>query len=608
MGSHPSYNELEKKASCLEALFQTMVHSMGVLDRRGIVLMLNAAGAALLNGRPEEFIGRSIDDLLPAHSASYRRRIRRVYDTQVGESFDDELDLPGGRKWIAMTLQALKDKSGRSWGVQILGVDTTDKQRNLAELLQTKRALDEAQKIAHIGSWHWEIATGKVVWSDEIYRIFGLERQTLSYELALAATHPDDTAFWEASVQAALEGAKPFCIDYRIVRPDGRTVWIHNEARVRRDEVGTPLEMFGTAQDVTTRKALEQTLENKERLYVLAERIARLGIWERDFDDDRAHWSQGGFAIFGLPEASDAPSYDAYLSMVHPEDRAMVDQWVRRVRASRIQAEIEYRINRPNGEPRILRSIMCPVPSAKGSGVNLFGLIQDITQRRGLQKKIHTIAEAERLAVRRNLHDTVCQHLTAIHFLSDEAALELAQGRMPAKADLDLITTLTRTALEQTKSIARGLEALSSEPDALSGALQEVADHVRRVYKIDCRTRNSRAVRITDSRVSTQLSLIAREAAVNAAKHARATKIGISLTPKKAFVELRVSDNGTGLESPAPSDAGLGMRLMRERADLIGAMLKVSSGKKGTTVCIRWHPDQLLDTGEGIEPTAETSI
>jgi PAS domain S-box-containing protein len=571
---------------------------MGLLDRNGLLTMMNTAGARLLNGRPEDFIGRSVTALLPAQGEVYLRRIQKVFETQATEFFDDELDLPSGRKWISTTFQALKEADGTVWAVQIVGIDTTDSHRYIAELLQTRQDLSEAQRIARIGSWHWEIATDKVVWSDEIYRIFGLEHQTPSYALARAATHPDDTAFWEASVRAALYASKPFCIDYRVVRPDGRIVWIHNEARIRRDEDGMPLEMFGTAQDVTDRKELEQALEKKERLYVMAEQIAHLGIWERDFDDDSAHWSQGGFAIFGLPEAPEAPSYDQYLSMVHPDDRLMVDQWVRRVRAGRVQAEIEYRIVRPDGEPRIVRSIMCPVQSAKGPGVNLFGLIQDITQRRGLQTKIHTIAETERIAVRRELHDTVCQHLTAIHFLSDDAAREVAGGRTPAKADLDLITSLTQTALEQAKAIARNLEPLPSEPGALSGALREVADHVRAVYKIDCRAWSPKAVRIADSRITTQLLLIAREAAVNAAKHAYATKIRLSLAQKKGSVELQVSDDGMGLDAGAESDSGLGMGLMRERADLIGATLEISSGKKkGTTIRALWNPNESFKPG-----------
>ncbi|MHC4355960.1 MAG: PAS domain S-box protein, partial [Planctomycetota bacterium] len=134
--------------------------------------------------------------------------------------------------------------------------DRHEAEREQAEqaLRESQAALAEAQRIARIGNWEWDVQSGKVSWSDEVFRIFGVQPQEPSYEMVKALTHPDDTEFWERSVNDAVYGKKEFRIDYRAVRPDGSVVWIHNEAEIVRDERGNPLKVFGTAQDVTERK------------------------------------------------------------------------------------------------------------------------------------------------------------------------------------------------------------------------------------------------------------------------------------------------------------------------------------------------------------------
>jgi PAS domain S-box-containing protein len=145
--------------------------------------------------------------------------------------------------------------------------DRHEAEREQAEqaLRESQAALAEAQRIARIGNWEWDVQSGKISWSDEVFRIFGVQPQEPSYELVKALTHPDDTEYWERSVNEAIDENKEFRIDYRAVRPDGSVVWIHNEAEIVRDEHGNPLKMFGTAQDVTEHKQAEQALRQQGR-------------------------------------------------------------------------------------------------------------------------------------------------------------------------------------------------------------------------------------------------------------------------------------------------------------------------------------------------------
>ncbi|MDQ7784209.1 MAG: PAS domain S-box protein, partial [Desulfomonilaceae bacterium] len=160
----------------------------------------------------------------------------------------------------------------------------TERKRTEAALKENHRRLEQSQRIARIGNWEWDTNSGAVYWSDEMYRIFGLEPGSVSpsYELAKKLSHPDDTEIWRNAVAESLKTEEWFRLDYRALKPDGSIVWIHNEAEIIRDSNGHPMRVFGTAQDVTERKKAEETVhQSEERLRDLYEKL-RDGMAETD--------------------------------------------------------------------------------------------------------------------------------------------------------------------------------------------------------------------------------------------------------------------------------------------------------------------------------------
>ena len=131
-----------------------------------------------------------------------------------------------------------------------------------AELRKFAGLLTEAQRIARIGNWEWNIIDNHLWWSDEIYRIFGIERTKFgsSYEAFLNAVHPDDRDLVNAAVDEALTNGTPYSIDHRVVLPDGTEKTVHEQAEVTRDIRGNPTRMAGTAHDITDRRAAERAL------------------------------------------------------------------------------------------------------------------------------------------------------------------------------------------------------------------------------------------------------------------------------------------------------------------------------------------------------------
>ncbi len=131
-------------------------------------------------------------------------------------------------------------------------------QQRTAELLERKKQLQVAQRIAHLGHWTVNLRTGALAWSDEIYRIFGRERATFqpTYANFFACVHPDDHVLVKASEAQAMQFGW-HSVDHRIVHPDGTIRWVHEEAQLERDAAGEPLRLTGAVQDITARKLAE---------------------------------------------------------------------------------------------------------------------------------------------------------------------------------------------------------------------------------------------------------------------------------------------------------------------------------------------------------------
>lgn len=143
-------------------------------------------------------------------------------------------------------------------------------------LQQTTDLLREAQRIGRMGHWEWDIESGRLVWSDEVYRLFGLpmgEPQT--YDSFLACVHPDDRKRVHQAVVDALAGNEPYTVVHRILRPDGAVCYMREQAVVERDAVGRPRRMLGTVQDVT------ETEQLQHRLWDLAHHDALTGLPNR---------------------------------------------------------------------------------------------------------------------------------------------------------------------------------------------------------------------------------------------------------------------------------------------------------------------------------------
>jgi PAS domain S-box-containing protein len=139
--------------------------------------------------------------------------------------------------------------------------------RKVAEeaLRRSEAGLAEAQRMAHLGNWEWDLRTGEMWWSDEIFRIYGFEPRALvpTFEELMEVVHPADRQLVAERIEAALYQGELHDFEHRIVRPSGEVRWVHRRAKVVRGEDEESLKMVGTVNDVTERKVLEEQLQHQ---------------------------------------------------------------------------------------------------------------------------------------------------------------------------------------------------------------------------------------------------------------------------------------------------------------------------------------------------------
>ncbi|HEX2053968.1 MAG TPA: SpoIIE family protein phosphatase [Actinomycetota bacterium] len=149
-----------------------------------------------------------------------------------------------------------------------LETEVAIRSQSQAFLAERERLLNEAESLAHVGSWSWDIVKDEITWSDELFRIYGLEKQDakLAYRKYLELQHPEDREVLKEKVAEAMQNGTPYDVDHRIVRPDGEMRWIRGRAKAVMGPSGA-VRLYGAAQDITEQKLAEDRLRESEERY-----------------------------------------------------------------------------------------------------------------------------------------------------------------------------------------------------------------------------------------------------------------------------------------------------------------------------------------------------
>ena len=267
-----------------------------------------------------------------------------------------------------------------------------------AALELSERQLREAQRVAKLGSWVWEPPTGHVWWSDALYELFGVNRESVaaSFETFLELVHSDDRPIALRRVEAVLAGADGFADDLRIVTPDGRLLWIHSQAQARRDAAGLLIRMEGTDQDITERKRAEIALVEREAVYRLLADQMRDVVVLADAEGAIRYVSPSCEHLSGYTPAESLAIGIWYI--VLPDDLPVVQaSWARCLTGEVVT--FECRCRHRDGHQLWMETLLTPVRGPSGSVDQVISTKRDVTARRVAEERLRQSLKLEAIGL-----------------------------------------------------------------------------------------------------------------------------------------------------------------------------------------------------------------
>jgi PAS domain S-box-containing protein len=331
----------------------------------------------------------------------------------------------------------------------------------------------------------------------------------------------------------------------------------------------------------------EEALRHSEANLASAQQIAHVGSYEMNVArTGPSHWSAESIRVLGLDPADQDLTYSQFINqVVHPEDRPRVRETFNRSISQGIGFNHEHRIVRSDGTIRNVQNIAEPVFGVDKKVAKMVGSLHDITERKRLEIAIGETVEREQQRIGQDLHDGLGQQLTAIELMCHSLRDDLTQVQPILAKDATRIGRLLQHAIRQTRFLAHGLVAYSVHTGGLQSALMELAQATSSSGRIKCRFRCPEAVTVQPNDIAGHLYRIAQEAVNNAVKHSQASEVTIRLCQRDGFVCLQVTDNGQGLPRTSKPAQGIGLLVMKHRAQTIDADLQVRSASgKGVTI------------------------
>jgi diguanylate cyclase (GGDEF)-like protein/PAS domain S-box-containing protein len=350
--------------------------SAALVCKDGVIVQANQA-AVQLAGRwlPESLIGQPLHTLLVDAPAS----------RDIPDSCDAGLIRPDSQ------VLPVRIASWHIPGADLLMVfliDVSDLRAaslapNASEFAQEHAGLLQAQRIARMGSFIWDWPTNKISYSQALAELFGGRCQDVD---PFRHIHPDDLPrlFQRIHEMVADLDADTLEEEFRGLPEQGELHYLCR-VQIERSDWGEPLRLVGAVQDITQQRALERALRAEQHRLAQAQRVARIGTWEWDPERDRLVWSDMLRELYRVPAAP--ITYQAFLSLIHPDDREWVDGLWHQLVADQAPLTFEHRIVPPDGTVRTVRCHGAAIADASG-GSRLVGTVQDVTEQRAAEARM----------------------------------------------------------------------------------------------------------------------------------------------------------------------------------------------------------------------------
>jgi PAS domain S-box-containing protein len=333
--------------------------------------------------------------------------------------FDVQLRIytPSGQlKWLHLRSTPRKLPDTRvAWDGLV--VDITDIKHTEETLRQSEARLVESQQVARLGNWDYDLATGKINWSQGLFDLFQRDSAlgAPNYEENAQLYHPEDSPKLHQAVERAISTGESYKLVLRGFKADGSIMYVEGIGKTQFNSQGQVIRLYGTAQDITDRKQAQEALTRSEEQLRLTLEYTHIGTWDWHLQTNEVIWNDNHYRLLGLEPGEVAASYQLWRDVIHPEDINQVEQILSEALNQHINFESEYRIIHPDGKVFWLAGKGHGIYDETGNPVRMLGVIIDITdQQRAeqeLQKKEHFL---------RSIYDGVANSIFVVDVIDNE--------------------------------------------------------------------------------------------------------------------------------------------------------------------------------------------
>ena len=488
-------------------------------------------------------------------------------------------DKSGRWRWLFERGRVVeRDADGTALRMVGICMDVDDRKEGEIEYLRSQRRLEMALESARGGMWDWDVRTMEVRRTEFYYRLLGADPRVARATKGFwdERVHPDDGQRVQAAVLEVVEGRRELYEEqYRLRHENGSWRWVLDRGRVsERDADGMALRMVGFLVDITDRVRTQEALreseatlravtENTPDWLFLMDGSLRVRFMNRPFGRYRPDDVIGHSLLEFVADTYQRELEELYRGVLATGQ----PDWLE-VRDPNTNSTYEHRVA-PIFEAGVVRSLSVAV--------------NDVTERKRLEHEIIEIANREQQRIGSDLHDGLGQDLTGIALMLRGVAAQLRKEGSSVRLDIEDVIGLVNNAIESTRALARGLSPVSGERGGLTAALQTLASRATERYgvRVAFHAEFDEPLRLSETS-STHVYRIVQEALTNVMRHSRATEVWVRLGTTRGELQLAIEDNGRGFEQlPPDSPVGLGLKIMRYRAQMLGGDLLLGARTNG---------------------------
>ncbi|HLF46077.1 MAG TPA: PAS domain-containing protein, partial [Chitinophagaceae bacterium] len=560
------------------------------------------AGLAMIEAdNLQQVKGKSILGIIDdPYRNAFKELNQNVFKGKPGKMEFEITGLKGTHRWLETHAVPLKDTVGKITSLLAVTRDITESKRAEQDLLELTTRLQLATSSAKIGIFDWDIPKNKLIWDENMYRIFGVSPDKFSgaFEAWSDTVHPDDIQNGLAEVQAAIDGTKDFHTFFRILWKNKEVRYVEGQATILRDAEGKATRMIGVNRDITEQNKAEEAIRESNERYEFINKATQDMIWEWDYLTKTGRWGDGIINTFGY--SKDKLEYDEnwLTEYVHPEDKERILKNIQDRIENKLQnCQNEYRFRCADGSYKYVFDRGYIIFDKNKKPFRMFGAITDITEKKRLERELATqlinqqklitettiqAQEKEKNELGRELHDNINQILATVK-------MYLGLVKSGKKFNEDLVGKsyeYVEEAMNEIRELSHSLVAPSLGETGLKECLLELAEdtNINNGLQVQVSVDEKYFEKETDKNKELVLYRIVQEQLNNILKYAQAREAVITLSTDQDNLILTVSDNGVGF-NPSEKSKGIGLKNISSRVAFYSGVTNIISAPgKGCTL------------------------